>query len=221
VSPRAAGTEPGPDDPALVARLRAGDEAAFLSLVRAHHDAMLRVAMAHVPGRAVAEEVVQETWLAALRGLERFEGRSSVKTWLFRILVNRARTRGPQERRSVPFSALAPEGDEGSVDADRFLPAEDRWAGHWIDPPRAFGELPEDVLLGAETRRCVEAAIATLRPAQREVITLRDVDGWSAAEVCEALELSEANQRVLLHRARSVVRRELERYLELAPAAPS
>jgi RNA polymerase sigma-70 factor, ECF subfamily len=198
----------------LVARLLDGDEGAFASLVRRHHAAMVGVAAAYVGGdRAVAEEVAQDAWLGMLRQLGRFEGRSSLRTWLFRILVNTAKTRGRRERRSVPFSALAgPE--EPAVAPERFLPAGERWAGHWASPPEDWGGLPEERLASKETVAVVRRTIDGLPDGQRAVITLRDVEGWPAAEVCELLGVTEGNQRVLLHRARSRVRRALERHLE-------
>ena len=166
---------------------------------------MLRVARMYVGSRAVAEEVVQEAWVAVLNGIGRFEGRSSLKTWIFRILTNIAKTRGQREGRSIPFSSLAPD-DEHAVDPDRF--AED---GAWASPPRSFG--PEERLLSDETMAVVEAAIAKLPASQAIVISMRDVDGFSAEEACNALDISETNQRVLLHRARSKVRQALEDYL--------
>ena len=171
---------------------------------------MLRLALVFVQARAVAEEVVQDTWIAVLEGIERFEGRSTLRTWVFSILTNRAKTRAVRERRSIPFSAL--EGDGPAVEPERFLSASDGWAGHWASPP---GPLPpEELLLVSETRKHLAAAIRDLPPGQRVVLTLRDVEGWSADEVCNVLELSETNQRVLLHRGRSTVRQALERYLE-------
>jgi RNA polymerase sigma-70 factor, ECF subfamily len=201
-------------DRELVARLLDGDEAAFASLVGRHHAAMVGVAAAYVGGdRAVAEEVTQDAWLGMLRQLGRFEGRSSLRTWLFRILVNTAKTRGRRERRSVPFSAL--DGpDEPAVAAARFEPPGARWAGHWASPPSDWGGMPEERLASRETQAVVREAIDGLPDGQRAVITLRDVEGWPAAEVCGLLGISEGNQRVLLHRARSRVRRELERYLQ-------
>ena len=165
--------------------------------------------MLYVSTRAVAEEVVQETWLAVLTGLDRFEGRSSLKTWLFRILSNKAKTRGQREGRTLPFSSLATDGDESepAVDIDRFA----GHAGHWAAPPRG---VPEERLLAGEAKARIEAAIAGLPPNQRTVITLRDVEGLSAEEACSVLGLSETNQRVLLHRARSKVRAAFEQYLE-------
>jgi RNA polymerase sigma-70 factor (ECF subfamily) len=163
-----------------------------------------------VQARAVAEEVVQDTWIAVLEGIERFEGRSTLRTWVFTILTNRAKTRAMRERRSIPFSALAGEGP--AVEPERFLPTSDGWAGHWAAP---LGPLPPDeLLLASETRNHLAAAIRDLTPSQRSVLSLRDVEGWSADEVCNVLELSETNQRVLLHRGRSTVRQALERYLE-------
>jgi len=197
----------------LVEALRSGDERAFEELVRMHQAALVRVAQIYVSSRSVAEEVVQETWLAVLNGIDRFEGRSSLKTWIFRILANRAKTRAKRESRTIPFSALRqPEGvPEPAVDADRFQdPEHPRFPGHWASPPTDW---PEERLLGEETQRVIEDAIERLPASQRAVITLRDVQGWSAEEVCNALELSETNQRVLLHRARSKVRRALEEYL--------
>jgi len=188
----------------VVEALRAGDETAFAALVREYSPSMLRVARMYVGSRAAAEEVVQDAWIAVLNGIGRFEGRSSLKTWIFRILTNIAKTRGQREGRSVPFSALA--GDEHAVDPDRF--AED---GRWISPPRSFG--PEERLLGRETLEVVERAIAALPPSQAIVITMRDVEGFSAEETRNVLDISETNQRVLLHRARSKVRQALEDYL--------
>jgi RNA polymerase sigma-70 factor (ECF subfamily) len=197
------------DERELVAALRAGDESAFRALIEMYHAMLVRVARAYVPTAAVAEEVAQETWLAVVEGIDRFQERSSLKTWLFRILTNKAKTRGMRERRTLPFSAF--EGDDSSVDPSRFHGPEHQWPGHWASAPQPF---PEERLLAAETREVVERAIAALPPTQRAVISLRDVEGWSAEEVCNALTLSETNQRVLLHRARSAVRAALERYLE-------
>jgi RNA polymerase sigma-70 factor (ECF subfamily) len=200
-------------DSKLVAELRAGDEDAFRRLVADWHPMLLRVAQIFVPSRAVAEEVVQETWLRVLGALDRFEGRSSLRTWVFRILVNTAKTRAQREGRVIPFSALNDPGriPEPAVDPDRFLDADhERFPGHWSSPPRA---LPEERLLAAETRDVIAAAIDELPAAQRAVISLRDVAGWDSAEVCNALDLTEVNQRVLLHRARAKVRRALEDYL--------
>ncbi|HSJ74540.1 MAG TPA: sigma-70 family RNA polymerase sigma factor [Miltoncostaeaceae bacterium] len=221
----AATTPAGPDEVALLRRLRARDEAALADLVERYHGALTRLALTFVPSRAVAEEVVQETWLGVIRGIDRFEGRSSLRTWVFRILVNRARTRGVQEARSIPFSCVAdPAGeDEPGVDPDRFLGPDHRWAGHWAVAPQSWAALPEDRLLSRETLAVVDATVAALPPAQREVITLRDIEGWEAAEVCALLGVSDGNQRVLLHRARSRVRAALEAHFDdaaLAAAPP-
>jgi RNA polymerase sigma-70 factor (ECF subfamily) len=194
-----------------VAALRAGNEPAFRALVARHHAAMVSVAMQFVPSRAVAEEVAQDTWLAVLRGLDRFEGRSSLRTWIFRILGNRARSRGASEHRSVPTDLLDDTGP--AVPSSRFRPDGDQWPGHWADPPRRLSELPEERLVERETAAVVASAIDGLVGSQRQVIVLRDVEGWSSTEVCDALGLSEGNQRVLLHRARSKVRAALERHL--------
>jgi RNA polymerase sigma-70 factor, ECF subfamily len=205
----------------LLEGLRQGEEAAFATLVASYSSALLRLAMTFVPSRAVAEEVVQETWLGVIKGLDRFEGRSSLKTWIFRILTNTARTRGMRERRSVPFSSLAAaEADEGPVvDPDRFLPQDHRFPGGWALAPMPW-PTPEEGLLADETREVVLAAVEELRPAQRTVITLRDLEGWPSEEVCEALEISEGNQRVLLHRARSRVRAALERHFDAVEPNP-
>jgi RNA polymerase sigma-70 factor (ECF subfamily) len=201
-----------PNEAGLVAALRAGDEVAFTELTRTYHASLLRVAQIYVSSRAVAEEVVQETWLAVLQGLDRFEGRSSLKTWIFSILANRAKTRAVREGRTIPFSALQPERvPEPAVEPERFRSPEDpRWPGHWASPPQAW---PEQRLLAGETREKLAEAIESLPANQRAVISLRDVEGWSAEEVCNALEITETNQRVLLHRARSKVRKALEGYL--------
>jgi RNA polymerase sigma-70 factor (ECF subfamily) len=198
------------DEREQLAALRAGDERAFAALVDEHGAAMLRVAGLYVRDRAAAEEAVQEAWLGVLKGIERFEGRASLRTWLLRIVANVARTKGVREARSVPFSAL---GDEGpSVPEERFRGTESRWAGHWASPPAEWAR-PEQELLSAETRSQVAAAIDALPESQRQVISLRDVEGWSADEVCNVLGLSETNQRVLLHRGRTKVRAALDEYL--------
>jgi RNA polymerase sigma-70 factor (ECF subfamily) len=201
-------------DERLVRALRGGDEEAFALLIDRHSGALLRVARMYVSSDAVAEEVVQETWLGVIRGLDRFEGRSSLKTWIFRILVNVAKTRGQREGRSIPFSSAydpAVEPGEPSVDPDRFLPADHEYPRHWALGPTSW-KTPEESLLSGETRTVILESIGQLPPAQREVITLRDVEGWSSEDVCDALEISGGNQRVLLHRARSRVRGALEAY---------
>jgi RNA polymerase sigma-70 factor, ECF subfamily len=199
---------------ALVAALRAGDEAAFARLVDTYYTLMLRVARDYVRTNEAAEDVVQETFLGVIQGIDRFEERSSLRTWMFRILANRAKTRGEREGRTRPFSSLAAEleADEPAVDPDRFVP-EGRWAGFWSAPPSAR-ELPEASVLADEIGERLTDAIRSLPPVQRTVIELRDVRGFTSAEVCELLEISEANQRVLLHRARSKARALLERYLD-------
>jgi RNA polymerase sigma-70 factor (ECF subfamily) len=210
---RADGERLSKQDASLLERLRAGDEGAFAQLVDEYGSSMLRVARFHVRDRAVAEEVVQETWLAVLNGIDRFEGRSSLRTWIFRILSNRAKTRGEREGRTVPFSALSTRStdEELGLDADRFLPSDDaRTPGAWAAPPRGW---PEERLIERETLEVLKDAINDLPDAQREVIRLRDVEGWSADEVSAALEITDVNQRVLLHRARSKVRAALERHL--------
>ena len=203
----------------LVEALRQGDEAAFTELVDRYQNALLRLATVYVRSRDLAEEVVQDTWLGVMAGIGRFEGRSSLKTWIFRILINRAKTMGVREARNIPFSVLAAEGgeadyDEPAVDPDRFLPADHpQWPHHWAVPPQSWGETAEKLLLGKEVRGLLEKAISDLPRVQREVISLRDVEGWTAEEVCGLLGLSQVNQRVLLHRARSKVRRALEAYV--------
>jgi RNA polymerase sigma-70 factor (ECF subfamily) len=202
-------------DAALLARLREGDEAAFLELVAKYGPVMRRIALGYVRTPSVADEVVQDAWLGALRSLHRFEGRSTLKTWLLRILANRARSRGAREARCVPFSSLV-DDDGPSVPADRFQGPDGRYPGGWTSFPTDWDALPEARLLARETLERVDAAIRRLPARQQEVMVLRDVEGWSSEEVCEALDLTAANQRVLLHRARSHVRGALESYLEPA-----
>jgi RNA polymerase sigma-70 factor, ECF subfamily len=205
------------DAPLLLA-LRRRDEQAFATLVDRYHGQLVRLACLFVPSQAVAEEVAQDTWIGVLQGIDRFEGRSSFRTWLFRILTNQAKRRGQREARSMPFAAFAVQADtdyaEPAVVPERFLPASDEWAGHWVSYPDNWRETPEERFLSQETRVLVQQAIAALPLNQRIVITLRDVEGFPSAEVCHALAISETNQRVLLHRARSKVRGQLERYLE-------
>jgi RNA polymerase sigma-70 factor, ECF subfamily len=200
-----------PQDALLVEGLRAGDEAAFATVMRMYGAGMLRVAEMYVSSRAVAEDVVAEAWVGVLRGIGRFEGRSSLKTWLYRIVANTAKTRGVRESRSIPFSSLGDDGDEGTVDADRFIGSGERLSGHWAAPPQAWA--PESRLLAEETLEVVERAIEELPPAQRAVITMRDIQGFTSEEACNALDLTETNQRVLLHRARAKVRKVLEDYM--------
>jgi RNA polymerase sigma-70 factor (ECF subfamily) len=198
-------------DAEIVAALRRGDQSVFADLVDAYSPGLMRVARMYVRDRAVAEEVVQETWIAVLRGIDRFEGRSSLKTWIFRILMNTAKTRGQRESRSIPFSAAGGD-DEASVDPDRFLGADHQWAGGWMLGPSEW-QTPEEELLQGETREQILAAIEQLPDQQRAVITLRDIEGFPANEVSAALGISDGNQRVLLHRARSKVRAAIESYL--------
>jgi RNA polymerase sigma-70 factor, ECF subfamily len=214
------GGEPGGSarpaaDQALLAALRRGDEEAFKKLVDEYGPFLMRLALMHVPSRAIAEEVVQDTWVAVLNGIDRFEGRSSLRTWIASILLNMARTRGHRERRVLPFSSLRRRREEGrdepAVDPDRFQSRRDSNPGAWARPPAEWAS-PEERLATQEARRVLLEAIAGLPPRQREVIALRDISGWSAEETRNALGLSETNQRVLLHRARSKVRQALERY---------
>ena len=205
----AAHAEPG--DGALLDALRSGDERAFARLVDSHNQRLLRIAQLYVRERSVAEEVVQETWLAVLEGIDRFEGRSSLKTWIYRILTNRAKSRAQLEHRQLPFSALA-DTSEAEVDESRFRAIDDPNAPHqWASPPRSW---PHERIVARETVEQLRNAVAQLPPAQQVIVGLRDIDGWSADEVCEALEISRGNQRVLLHRARSRLRNALEGYLE-------
>jgi RNA polymerase sigma-70 factor (ECF subfamily) len=194
----------------LVARLRAGDEQAFEALVARHYATMLSVARSYVTSRAVAEEVVQEAWLGVLQSLGRFEGRSSLKTWIVAILVHTAQKRAARERRSVPFASLAP---ESAVDEGRFQSADEPFPGHWRRYPAGWGASTERVAEDREMLRVAMRAITELPPAQQAVIRMRDIEGWESDEVCTALNVSPANQRVLLHRARSRVRAALEGHL--------
>jgi len=201
-------------DAPLLAALRAGDEEAFATLVMRYHASLKRVARAYVSTEAVAEEVVQETWLAAIAGLDRFEQRATIKTWLFHILANKAKTRGTRERRTVPFASLArADSEEPAVSPDRFQREGDAWPGHWAMPPRPWDD-PERRLASLEAREHLRAAIAALPATQQAVLTLRDVEGLEAEEVCGLLDVSAGNQRVILHRARARVRADLERYFE-------
>jgi RNA polymerase sigma-70 factor, ECF subfamily len=201
-----------PPDEELVERLRGRDEAAFAAVLDAWSTGMVRVARGFVSTAASAEEVVQDTWLAVIQGLDGFAGRSSLKTWVFRILVNTAKRRGARESRTVPWSALPAAEDAGpTVDPSRFLGAGHEWAGHWREFPAPWPR-PDQAAVDGEVRARAAAAVARLPHRQRVVITLRDVEGYGSAEVCSILEISAANQRVLLHRARAAVRVELERY---------
>ncbi len=205
------------EDLRLLGALRAGDEAAFVALLDRYQPSLVRLALVYVRDRAAADEVVQETWLGVLRGLEGFRAESSLKTWIFRILSNRAKTHARREGRSVPFSALPDphaDGAEFAVDPGRFVPPGHLRSGHWASPPRHWDTTPEELALARETHAVIEEAVASLPLRQREVIALRDIEGWTSEEVCNLLGITETNQRVLLHRARSTVRRVLERYLD-------
>lgn len=199
----------------LLAALRAGDEAAFMQLVEQYHASLLRLAASYVGSVAAAEDVAQETWAKVLRSLHQFEGRSSFKTWLFRILTNTALTVAKREGRQVVFSDLAPEADEPTVEPERFVGAEDvQWAGSWVAHPRRWALSAEDQTTQREVLRQVGRAIEALPEVQRAVLTLHDVEGVSAKEICNILGLTETNQRVLLHRARAKVRRALESWFD-------
>jgi RNA polymerase sigma-70 factor (ECF subfamily) len=209
------------DDAAMVEALRAGDEDAFVGLIRANHSVVWRVAMTYVSSPAVAEQVVRETWLNVVSGLDRFQGRCSLKTWIFKIASHIARTRALREGRCRPFSSLisADADTEPSVDSHRFFPEDHpRFPGRWARAPLAW-QVPEEGLLNSETRDVIRGAVELLPAAQRLVITLRDIEGWSADEACRALELTEGDQRVLLQRARCKVHAALDRHL--SPAEPS
>jgi RNA polymerase sigma-70 factor (ECF subfamily) len=204
----------GQYEDSLIAALRSGDQSAFTLVVDTYHARMLRVALAYISDGAVAEEIVQETWVRVLRSIDRFEARSTLKTWIFRILVNTALSWVTRERRSTPFSCLAVEDADSqpAVEPERFRPADALWPGHWNSFPASWSTTPETRLLSGETLAHIRAAIEDLPAGQKAVITLRDIEGWSADEVCNVLQISESNQRVLLHRGRSRVRRALERY---------
>jgi RNA polymerase sigma-70 factor (ECF subfamily) len=196
---------PDLDDAALVSRLRDGDEAAFRHLVQRMNRGLLRVAQAFVESPAAAEEVVQETWLAVVAQIDGFEGRSSLRTWIGSILCNRAKTRGVRDKRSVPFSSLTKE-DVDPVEPERFTAR-----GFWSPPPSRWDDAPENLVLRKESREAIERELATLPEAQRTVVVLRDLEGWSSEEVCNVLAIAETNQRVLLHRGRQRLRAALER----------
>ena len=201
------------DDAELLAALKRRDEAAFVTLVERYQGPLLRLALVYCRSLAVAEEIVQDTWLGVIRGIDRFEGRASFKTWLFQILVNRARTRAEREGRAVSFSSLSDEAEapgDPAVAPGRFRGPDDKWPHNWALPPHSWGESSDARLLADETMELVKRAIAELSPAQQQVITLRDIEGWTAEDVCNVLLISETNQRVLLHRARSHVRSLLE-----------
>ncbi len=194
------------EDAELIDRLRSGDEQAFEGLIAAYHSGMIRVAQSFVRERGLAEEVVQETWVGLLRGLDRFEGRASLKTWLYAILINQARTMAIRERRTIPFD---PTGDDRAEDPARF--AAD---GHWAQAPVPFTEEVEERLAHAPMLAKLGAALEELPSAQRIVVTLRDIEELTSQEVCSILEITAVNQRVLLHRGRAGLRRIIEAMLE-------
>jgi RNA polymerase sigma-70 factor (ECF subfamily) len=210
----ASGAHVASDDAGLVARLRGGEERAFEEATSSFYPAMLALARGYVRSPGDAEEVVQEAWLGVLKGLGRFEGRSKLRTWVLQIVANIARDRATHEARSLPFSSLEEEEGEPLVEPDRFFGAGEPFPGGWRSFPTDWRALPEERLLARETLDLIERAIDELPSAQRAVITLRDVIGCAADEVCEALGISEGNERVLLHRARARVRARLERHLD-------
>jgi RNA polymerase sigma-70 factor (ECF subfamily) len=199
-------------DEQIVARLRAGDERTFRELFARHDPMMKRVARGYVDSDAVAEEIVQETWVAIVSGIERFQGRSALATWMFSILTNQAKTHRVRERRALPFSSVG-DDREPAVDPDRFQTDDEAWPGHWATPPRPW-QKPERRLLSLEARERLKDALAELPERQRLIVGLRDIEGLTADEVCEALQLSQENQRVLLHRGRSRLRAVLEAYVD-------
>jgi len=213
------------DEKALIQQLRAGSEPAFVDLVTRYNSAMTRVALCFVRDDDTAQEVVQDAWLGVLKGMASFEGRSSLKSWIFSIVVNQAKTRGVREARSIPFSSLAAReasGTEPAVDPSRFLGPDAQWPGHWAQPPQSWGQDPEACFLQAEMMGQLSRSIDALPPAQRTVMLLRDVAGHDAESICNTLGITMTNMRVLLHRARSRVRNQLERYrAELAVSAES
>ncbi|MBZ9645502.1 RNA polymerase sigma factor [Streptomyces sp. PSKA30] len=209
-----AGARELPPDKVLVQRLRDGDEETFALVLDTWSGGMLRLAMSFVSTKASAEEAVQDTWLAVVKGIGDFEGRASLKTWVYRILVNTAKACGTKESRTLPFASLLPEEEGPTVDASRFRPFGERYAGHWAvgQEPRDW-HIPEDHVLRGEVRGVIAEAIDELPPGLRAVVTLRDVAGYGSEEVCSLLEISPGNQRVLLHRAGAFLRRKLEVYV--------
>ena len=205
----------GLDEALLLESLRGGDEGAFAWLVQQYHNSLVRLALLYLDNEAQAEEVAQETWIAVLNGLTRFEGRSNLKTWMFTILTNQAKTRGRREKRTLSFSELE-EGLENTptVDPERFKPSNSiTSANHWSVNPSTWNNIPEESFLSQEMLYIVHDAVSTLPGNQRAVITLRDIEGFSSGDVCNILGISETNHRVLLHRARAKVRGVLEDYL--------
>ena len=202
------------EDLTLVERLRAGDGDAFTEIVDGWSPTMLWVARSFVSTDASAEEIVQEPWLAVARGLDRFEGRSSLRTWVFRILSNQAKTRGVRESRTVPWSSYAPDDEGPTADPERFRGSGDRWPGHWTDDgvPRRWQPPPDASAIAGEIRALLAAALQLLPERQRVVVTLRDIHGQTSDEACVSLGISAANQRVLLHRGRARLHTALESY---------
>jgi len=212
--PAVAPARPAISDEETLAALRAGDERAFRDLFARSYPMMKRVARAYVASDAVAEEIVQETWMAIVTGIDRFEGRSALGTWIFSILTNQAKSHSARENRAAPFSSIVPRDiEKPAMDPDRFQKDDDAWPGHWATPPRPW-QKPERRLLSLETREHLKDALAELPERQRLIVGLRDIDGHSAEEVCDLLGLSQENQRVLLHRGRSRLRAVLEEYLD-------
>jgi RNA polymerase sigma-70 factor, ECF subfamily len=213
-----AGATVSASDAQTVAALRAGDERTFRQLFARTYPMMKRVARGYVASDAVAEEIVQDTWMAIVTGIDRFEGRSALGTWIFSILTNQAKTYSRRERRALPFSSVTPSDvEEPAVDPDRFQKDDDAWPGHWATPPRPW-QKPERRLLSLEARDRLKQALAQLPSRQRLIVGLRDIDGHSSEEVCELLGLSQENQRVLLHRGRSRLRAILEEYVDAVDA---
>lgn len=207
---------PAPAEAALLARLRAGEEGAFDELVTKHHGALVRMAMGYVADREVAEEVVQDTWMAVIEGLKRFEGRSSLRTWIFGILIHKAKDRGVREKRHVTFSAFesGDEEQEDVVDSSRFYQSGE-WAGHWAFPPQPWDEqTPEKLLSSHQAVTAMNRAIEALPPTLKDVLVMRDIEGMDSQEVCALLKITETNLYVRLHRARERVRQAVECYLE-------
>jgi RNA polymerase sigma-70 factor (ECF subfamily) len=205
-------------DAETVAALRAGDERTFRELFERNYPKMKRVARGYVGSEAVAEEIVQDTWMAIVTGIDRFQGRSTLGTWIFSILTNQAKSHSARERRAMPFSSISASGPgEPVVDPDRFQNDDEAWPGHWATPPRPW-QKPERRLLSLEARQRLKEALANLPDRQRVIVALRDVEGLMAEEVCELLDLSQENQRVLLHRGRSRLRAVLEEYIDGADA---
>ena len=207
------------DEASLLSSLRSGDEAAFTWLVEEYHPSLVRLARLYVRDEAIAEELAQETWLAVLKGLSSFERRSSLKTWIFTILTNKAKTRSQREKRSLAFSDFEnPASDSPTVDSDRFNdPFAEKLPNHWAAGagPVSWAGIPEELILSEETMDLIRQTIDGLPEIQRTVITLRDMEELSSQEICNILDISETNQRVLLHRARARVRQVLENYLKL------